>query len=345
MKYRNSQYITRKNLFTSLTFLMFATGAFAQVPEKMSYQAVVRNTGNVLVVNQVIGMQINIVQGSASGIAVYRETQTPTSNNNGLVSIEIGTGTVVTGVFSNVDWTDGPYFIKTESDPTGGTNYTITGTSQLLSVPYAMHAKTADVSINDADTDPTNEVNSSVVLNGLNLEITDAGGTLSTDLSALSTQQCNLAFGDTHAGGIIFYIDGSGCHGLVAKANDEAVTYKWSTRTFNTYASAVGIYSGAQNTNKSMAKAVISNSDCPAASACENATSGGYTDWYLPSKEELDLIYVNLFLQGLGNLSGGNYWNSTEFDINNAWKLNMSVGFHFYSFKTNADNVRAIRTF
>ena len=120
---------------------------FAQPPQKMSYQAVIRDNGNQLVVNNEIGMQVSILQGSANGTAVYVETQTPTTNANGLVSIEIGgdDATVVSGNFASIDWSDGPWFIKTDTDPSGGTNYTITGTSQLLSVPYALHSGTADI--------------------------------------------------------------------------------------------------------------------------------------------------------------------------------------------------------
>ncbi|MBC8344609.1 MAG: collagen-like protein [Bacteroidetes bacterium] len=92
-------------------------------------------------------MRISILQGTVSGTAVYVETQAPTTNDNGLVTIEIGAGTVVSGNFSTIDWTNGPYFIKTETDANGGTTYTITGTSQLLSVPYALYAKTSGSSI------------------------------------------------------------------------------------------------------------------------------------------------------------------------------------------------------
>jgi len=80
------------------------------------------------------------LQGTSSGTAVYVETQTPTTNTNGLVSLEIGAGAGVSGNFTTIDWANGPYFIKTETDPTGGTSYSITGISQLLSVPYALHA-------------------------------------------------------------------------------------------------------------------------------------------------------------------------------------------------------------
>ncbi|WP_297868980.1 hypothetical protein [uncultured Flavobacterium sp.] len=125
------------------TSLFIGSLAFAQAPEKMSYQAVVRNTTNNLVTNQPVGMQISILQGSATGTAVYVETQTPTTNANGLVSLEIGGGTIVSGNMATINWANGPYFIKTETDPTGGSSYTITGTSQLLSAPYALYAKTS----------------------------------------------------------------------------------------------------------------------------------------------------------------------------------------------------------
>jgi uncharacterized protein (TIGR02145 family) len=120
-------------------------GFFAQAPQKMSYQCVVRNANGVLVTNQSVGIRISILQGSSTGTVVYQETYSPApqTNANGLVSIEIGGGVPVTGTFSSIDWSTGSYFLKTETDPTGGTNYTIVGTSQLLSVPYALYAQTA----------------------------------------------------------------------------------------------------------------------------------------------------------------------------------------------------------
>lgn len=117
--------------------------AWAQAPGKMSYQAVVRDANDALISSTSIGMQISILQDTPSGTAVYIERHFPNTNANGLVSIEIGTGLVVSGDFSTIDWANGPYFIKTETDPTGGANYTITGTSQLLSVPYALYAETS----------------------------------------------------------------------------------------------------------------------------------------------------------------------------------------------------------
>ena len=157
---KNKEKIMKNLLVVAL--LLLSQGLWAQSPGKMSYQGVIRDSGNALISNQAVGMQISILQGSISGTAVYVETQSPTTNVNGLVSIEIGTGTVVFGTFNAIDWSNGPFFIKTETDPTGGTSYSISGTSELLSVPYALHSTTADQVLNDAvddaDADPTNEI-------------------------------------------------------------------------------------------------------------------------------------------------------------------------------------------
>jgi hypothetical protein len=105
-----------------------------------------RDASNSLLTNQEVGMQISILQSTATGTAVYLETQTATMNLNGLISIEIGLGTS-SDDFSAIDWSAGPYFIKTATDPTGGSNYTIIGTSQFMSVPYALYAKNSGSSI------------------------------------------------------------------------------------------------------------------------------------------------------------------------------------------------------
>lgn len=117
--------------------------AFAQSPQMMSYQAVIRNPTNNLVTNTTVGMQISILQGSAVGPAVYVETHTPLTNTNGLATVEIGNGIPVSGIFATIDWPAGPYYIKVETDPAGGMSYSVTGTSQLLSVPYALYAATS----------------------------------------------------------------------------------------------------------------------------------------------------------------------------------------------------------
>jgi hypothetical protein len=133
-----------KRSFTIIITVLLTATSLAQSPQKMSYQAVIRNSSNALVTSSPVGMRVSILQGSSTGTEVYREIYNPNplTNANGLVTIEIGGGIPLTGTFAAIDWSAGTYFIKTETDPSGGTGYTITGTSQLLSVPYAFYAKT-----------------------------------------------------------------------------------------------------------------------------------------------------------------------------------------------------------
>ena len=125
-------------IFTVLSAVLISANLWAQAPQSFSYQAVVRSANNILLANKPVGMKISLLQGSEIGTAVYVETHKPTSNANGLVSISIGGGSVVMGSFVHIDWSKGPYFVKTETDVTGGTNYSLTSVSQLLSVPYAL---------------------------------------------------------------------------------------------------------------------------------------------------------------------------------------------------------------
>ena len=139
-----------------MSAVILTAGVFAQAPQIMSYQAVIRDDGGNLVTEQEIGIKISILEGSIYGASVYVETHNTTTNMNGLVTLKIGDGSIEHGDFSSIDWSDGTYFIKTETDPAGGTIYTITSTSQLLSVPYAMHSKTAETVLGEiAEIDPT----------------------------------------------------------------------------------------------------------------------------------------------------------------------------------------------
>jgi hypothetical protein len=146
-----------RKIYTFLSIILFTTCLYAQAPQKMSYQAVIRNAANTIVANHSIGVKISILQGGTT--PVYVETQTPTSNANGLVSIEIGNGTIVSGNFSTINWANGPYLLQTDTDPAGGTAYSITGISQLLSVPYALSSGDNKWSSNGAGITNTNSGN------------------------------------------------------------------------------------------------------------------------------------------------------------------------------------------
>jgi uncharacterized protein (TIGR02145 family) len=181
-------------IFTFLTAAIICLNAFAQSPQKMSYQAVVRNGSGELLGNQDVGMRVSILKGSPTGTEIFREIYNPNprTNGNGLVSVEIGSGIALTGKFSDIDWADGDYFIKTETDPTGGTNYSIAGISQLLSVPYALHAKTAESvtgTMNESDPEfmasPAAEITNLDITNLANLSGVNTGD---QDLSGLATR-------------------------------------------------------------------------------------------------------------------------------------------------------------
>ncbi len=132
-----------KKIFLFATILVVGLSistVFAQVPQSFNYQAVARdNSGNLLAM-QAVGIKIIIHQGSAVGTTVYTETFTPSTNLFGLFTIAIGTGTVVSGDFSSIAWSSGNYWLQVQMDPLGGTSYTDMGTTQLLSVPFAMYA-------------------------------------------------------------------------------------------------------------------------------------------------------------------------------------------------------------
>ena len=115
----------------------------AQAPQKFNYQAIVRNSQGELIVNSPVSVSINILKGSVSGQIVYAESHRPTTNGNGIFTISIGDGTVISSDMSAINWAEGPYYIRTDIDPTGGQNYTVTSTQQFMSVPYALYAEKA----------------------------------------------------------------------------------------------------------------------------------------------------------------------------------------------------------
>ncbi len=131
-----------KRLIPALIFILISLTLLSETPNKMSFQAVVRDKNNNLVSNTKVGVKISILKDSET---IYSEIQYPTTNSNGLISLEFGGA----DGFDAIDWSKGPYFLKNEIDPNGGQNYSISGTSQILSVPYALHAQSASYLVDE----------------------------------------------------------------------------------------------------------------------------------------------------------------------------------------------------
>jgi hypothetical protein len=320
--------------------LLLTQQATAQSPQRMSYQSVIRNSSNVLLANTAVGIRISVLQGSATGTAVYVETQTATTNGNGLLSLQIGTGTATIGTFAGINWAAGPYFIKTETDPAGGTNYTITGTQEMLSVPYALYAETSGGQ-------------GGVTTAGSGIDVTGAGTVVSPYVVS-ATSPCGLAIGQTYQGGIIFYLDPSGCHGLISSSADQSSGIQWYNGSFfATNATFNGVKAGQSNTRLIVD---AQGSGSYAAQLCNDlityTNDGLFEDWYLPSRSELYLMRQNigqgnaLGLGNVGSFSGNSYWNSTEGGTTNAGTLDFSNGTqNFYIQKNLIRYVRAVRAF
>jgi len=130
-----------KTLLFTAVMALTTLAAVAQTPMSFTYQAVVRNSSGQLVSNATVGVRISIIQGSLNGRAVYNSTQTTATNANGLLTIIIGNGQ---NPIDTINWANGPYYLKSEVDPAGGSNYTLSTVQQMLSVPYALHAHTVD---------------------------------------------------------------------------------------------------------------------------------------------------------------------------------------------------------
>ena len=169
-------------LFTVAIFASIS--AIAQTPQAFMYQAVVRDNAGEILASTTVSLRMGIREDSINGTIIYRETHLATSNQFGLVNIEIGIGVADIGTFLSINWGDGSRYLETELDPEAGINYVSMGITQLLSVPFALYSENT-ANKDDADADPANELNTSVNLNGTALEVGDAGGTLTTDLGSL----------------------------------------------------------------------------------------------------------------------------------------------------------------
>ena len=375
----------KRILLSLVAIATISLTSFGQAPEGFKYQAVVRDGGGIILTNQTVGYQLTILQTSPSGTAVYTETFSPTTNGYGLVNLEIGTGTTADD-FTIIDWGNGPYFMETAVDITGGTAYTVMGTSQLMSVPYALYAKTSGNGAgpvgpqgpagndgvdgtsgatgpqgpagNDGVTGPQGPAGNDgadgadgqggLTTAGSGINVTGAGTVVSPYVVS-TTSTCGLAIGQTYQGGIIFYLDPSGCHGLVAAPTDQSTGNPWYNGSdMDTRAYGSGLFEGKYNT------AMINfnqGGTTSAAAICQSLSLGGFSDWYLPSIEELNKMYQNIGqgnTLGLGNVGGfanTGYWSSTEYVNYGAWTQLFFSGYQNYDYKIANYYVRAVRAF
>jgi hypothetical protein len=235
------------------------------------------------------------------------------------VSLSIGAGKSPSSDFAKIDWSKGPYFVKTETDVAGGTNYQLTALSELMSVPYAIHAKTAE----------------SIV-----------GGNNSGSFTHY--------IGEEFGGGVIFHLwkDKLGVeHGLVVAITDQSTSQAWSNiKDVEIGQTAKSSWDGLSNSN-----AIVNQSGhtSSAAKLCLDLVSGGQNDWYLPSIQELNMLWNNYFtvvkflsqISGATQFGSASYWSSSESNNLNALGFNFSSGNANNINKTNTYYIRAIRSF
>lgn len=130
-----------------LFLILFPLFAYSQAPQKINFQSVLRNSAGEVLSNKSVSIRIGILSGNTTGTNVYSETHSKTTDASGLMSIQIGNGTVVSGLFSSIEWGSTAYFINLEADFNGGTNFILLGTQELMSVPYALYASKTDTSV------------------------------------------------------------------------------------------------------------------------------------------------------------------------------------------------------
>ena len=373
----------KRNYTLLLLFLLATVSILAQTPEKMSYQLVLRDASNTLLTNQQVGIQISILQTTITGSAVYTETQTATTNINGLVSLEIGTG-ASSDNFSAIDWSAGPFFIKTATDASGGSNYSIIGTSQLMSVPYALYAKTAgndELKENTANkstnivTDAASDVKFPSVksvktyvdavqddVDANEATSTTSDATLQGYIDALEVRIAALesppaaaaAIGDLRDGGVVFWVDpADNTHGLVCALSDYANQRDWGCYNLDLpnvpnvpYNSGNPVGFGAEiGDGETNTNGILNN--CPSAAAALAARFLG-PEWFLPSAKELNQMYIHkTTLEAVAGFSAFSnlYLSSTEIEYDVAWLQSFVYGDQYGNFKGSANNVRAVRAF
>jgi hypothetical protein len=353
--------------------IFMCSSIFAQSPEMFNYQAVARNASEEILSNQVVSLRISVLQTSISGAVVYSETFETETNLFGLVNVQIGSGDVVNGVFENIIWSNDAYFLKVEMDINGGTSYEEYGISQLISVPYALHAKTADTIIGAYnETDPVFDAwDKSTGITISENQINDLGSYIENETDPLysSSIAASIAEDDTakwnsipdkhyvgeiYGGGIVYWVDETGMHGLIVDTVDADTSITWRNEVSKiTDARADGIGAGAMNTAIIVAAQVADNpgGDFAAKSCAHKYTVIGQVNgfdvrqpWYLPSKNELGILYQRKDMLPNLNMSGA-YYSSTENSTAGAWYRNFDNGHSGAALKWVSLKCRCVKKF
>jgi hypothetical protein len=343
-----------KSSFTCFLLAFICFNTLAQAPDGFNYQGIARDNQGKELINKSISLRLSILKNSVGGTSVYSETQAKTTNSFGLFTIKVGSGTVISGKFNQIDWSTGLYFLKVEMDVNGGTNYSFMGTSQLLSVPYALMATRSLKSLNDLDTSSVNELQT-LSINYDTIRLSNGGGYVK--LPPVSGGYTHYV-GELYGGGVVFYVDQTGKHGLVCSMIDLSTSQMWSNVTATLIGpTAQSVWDGQSNSIAIIGQTGHTNS---AAKLCEDYTNfnygtGVYSDWYLPSITELNDLLNNIRMIQRTLINDGDptttplvanlYWSSTENVADGAAFFNLSSYSLSGNWKYSAYYVRAIRAF
>jgi len=307
-------------LLSTLCFLLLTLVVNAQTPPNaFNYSAVARNAAGQPIATTTIGIQVTILKTSPTGASQYSENHFVNTDAYGLFNLVIGAGAVQSGSMATIDWSNDNYYLKVGMDAAGGTNFLTMGTTQLLSVPYALYAKSAGT--------------------------VSGGGT-----GGGFTHYIGEEFG----GGVIFHLwkDAQGVeHGLIVDKTDLSTSQVWSNVDQTLIGpSAQSSWDGLSNSNAIVGQAGHTSS---ASALCLNSTNGGQSDWYLPSIQELNMLWNNYYtvarsltqISGATQLQPAYYWSSAEGVDGFAWYFGFSYGYAFSTSKGFTYYVRAVRAF